>query len=206
MSAYAAPIQVVQAALHRCGEETIASLDEASSAALIATSNYEGIVRANLTRHAWLFATETVNLTLVGPATSGDYVWAWAWPAEILNVRAVLVGGQRLRSMGYIVQGQQVFTRDLFTGSPVQITGTVRALEGAWPDDFAEAMVVRLQALFLESLADKWSDARIIKKDAEVLFQQAIVRDKRQQPATTQEFNRLADVHRQRGSQSRYIG
>ena len=36
MSNYAAPIEVVQAALHRLGEETITSLTDGSAAALIA--------------------------------------------------------------------------------------------------------------------------------------------------------------------------
>ena len=52
MSAYAAPIEVIQAALHRIGEEEIGSLDEDSSAARIAASNYEGIVRTVFSRHA----------------------------------------------------------------------------------------------------------------------------------------------------------
>ena len=208
MSAYAAPIEVVQAALHRCGEETISSLDDGSAAALIAQSNYEGIVRAQLTRHAWLFASETVNLTLVGAVTYGDYVWAWSWPTEVLNVRWVMINGRRLRMRDYIIQGQQVLTQDGFTdtNSQPQAVATFRAKEGQWPDDFAEAVVVRLQGLFLESLCDKVADARMKIKDAEALMQAAIVRDKRQQPATSQEFNILAEAYRRQGRSRHYLG
>jgi hypothetical protein len=206
MSAYAAPIEVVQAALHRCGEENIVSLDEGSPAALVANSNYEGIVRAALARHAWTFATETANLTLQGPITAGDYVWSWIYGPEVINVRWVMVNGQRLRSREYIIQGKNILTLDAFSTSTPQLVATVRAAEGMWPDDFAEAIVVRLQALFLESLADKWQDARLKEKDAEAKFQAAIVRDKRQQPATSAEFNKLGEAWRIPGRRSHYLG
>lgn len=206
MSAYAAPIEVVQAALHRCGEESIVSLTDGTPAALVAASNYEGIVRAAMDRHAWSFATETVNLALVGPITAGDYVWSWSWPAEVINIRWVMSAGRRLRNREYVIQGRNVLTTSAFATATPQAVATMRAAEGNWPDDFAEAVVTRLQALFLESLADKWQDGRLKEKDAEAKFQRAIVRDKRQQPATTQEFNRLAEVWRSAGRSGHYLG
>lgn len=208
MSAYAAPIEVVQAALHRMGEESISSLDDGSAAALIAKSNYEGIVRAAHGRHAWTFATETVNMTLVGPVVAGNFVWAWTYPPEVINIRWVMSSGRRLRQGEYTIQGRQVLTAAPFTdaASQPQLVGTIRAQEGVWPDDFAEAMVTRLEGLFIESLADRWQDGRLKIKDAEAMFVQAIVRDKRQQPATTQEYNRLAEAFRQRGRRSRFNG
>lgn len=208
MSAYAAPIEVVQAALHRCGEESIASLDDGSPASMIAASNYEGIVQANLCRHAWLFSTETVNLALVGPVVVGDYVWAWSWGPEVLNVRWVMANGKRLRSRDYILEGRQILTRDPFTGTApvIQAKATMRASESVWPGDFAEGMVTRLEGLFLGSLADNWQAGQAKNKIAEDMFKSAIVRDKRQQPATSQEFNILAEAHRFRGRRSHYIG
>ncbi len=206
MSAFATPIEVVQAALHRCGEESIASLSEGTPAALVATSNYEGIVRSMLTMHAWTFATKTVNLTLQGAATSGDFDFAWIWPADVLNVRAVLVSGRRLRMREYCIEGKTVLTQDQYIGSTVQVVATVRAPESQWPDDFAEGVVTRLQGLFIESLADKWQDGRIKIKDSKDIIRQAITRDKRQQPATTQEFNALGDTWRLRGRRNRYLG
>lgn len=206
MSAYAAPIEVVQAALHRCGEESITSMDEGSPAAMVATSNYEGIVRAAHARHAWTFATETKDLALEGPVTSGDYVWSWIIPAEVINVRWVQVNGRRLRTRDYVIQGRRILTISPFTGSAPQVVATFRSPEGTWPDDFAEAMVVRLQGLFIESLADKWQDARLKIKDAEGQFQSAIVRDKRQQPPTVPDHNHLGEVWRNRGARSHYIG
>lgn len=206
MSSYAAPIEVVQAALHRCGEESITSLGDGTPAALVAQSNYEGIVRAAMTRHAWLFATETANLTLQGAVVEGDYVWAWIVPTEIININWVQVDGRRLRAREYTLQGRTVLTMDQYAGRSLQVVGTIRAPEGIWPDDFAEGIVTRLQALFLESLADKWQDGRLKEKDAETKLQAAIVRDKRQQPATSQEYNVLGEAWRTRGRRPHYIG
>lgn len=208
MSIYAAPIEVVQAALGRVGDEVITDLAEASPAALIASANYEGLVRANLCRHAWLFAKRTDNLTLEGPVTSGDYVWSWILPPDILNLRWVQSRGQRLRFRDYTLEGARVLTIDPFAGADCtpQSVSTIRAPENLWPDDFAEGMVTRLEGLFMGALADKWQDGRTKIGDAEKLMQAAIVRDKRQQPATSQEFNRLAERWRFRGARSRYLG
>lgn len=206
MSAYAAPIEVVQAALHRTGEDSIVSMGDGTPAALVASSNYEGIVRAAMTRHGWLFATETANLTLQGAITEGDYVWSWIVPAEIINIRWVTCNGRKLRFRDYTIEGRKVLTTDQYTGSTLQVVGTIRAPEGIWPDDFAEAIVTRLQALFMESLADKWQEARLKEKDAEAKMMAAIVRDKRQQPAAPQEVNRLGEAWRIRGRQQHYLG
>lgn len=208
MSAYAAPIEVVQAALHRCGEESIASLTDGSPASMIAASNYEGIVQANLTRHAWLFSTETINLTLVGPVIAGNFLWAWTWGPEVLGIRWAMCAGRRLRNHEYILEGRQILTCDPFTnaGFALQAKATFRAGEGVWPGDFAEAMVTRLEGLFLGALADNWQAGQAKNKIAEDLFKAAIVRDKRQQPAISQEYNVLAEAHRYRGRRSRFCG
>ncbi len=182
-------------------------MDEGTPAALVATSNYEGIVRSAMTRHAWTFATETGNLSLTGPVTLGNYVWSWSYPPEILNVRWVMVNGRRLRSREYVIQGRAILTLSAYDSTTTpQVVGTIRAPENLWPDDFAEAIVTRLEGLFIGSLADKWQDGRLKIKDAEAMMQAVIVRDKRQQPAAPQEYNRLGETWRVRGRQGHYSG
>jgi hypothetical protein len=180
MSAFAAPIEVVQAALHRVGEESISSMDEGSAAALVAASNYEGIVRAQLKRHAWTFATDTVNLTHQAEVELGLWTHAYVYPASVINIRWVMLGGVKQRSGDWTLQKRRVLTR--LDDAGYQAVVTTRATESEWSDDFAEAMVVRLQGLFLESLCDKPQDGRPKIKDAEALFRIAIVVDKRQTP------------------------
>ena len=193
MSAFASPIEVVQAALHRIGEEEISTLDENSSAARVVSSNYEVIVGGYFARHAWTFAKRTLDLTYQGEVELGPWTHAFTWPPEVRNIRYVMREGARLRMSEYAVENGRILTR---SDDALQVVATVRAPEGDWADDFAEAMVVRLQALFLESLCDKPQDGRLLKRDAEGLMRDAIIRDKRQEPGQSVEFAPLAEAWR----------
>lgn len=195
MSAFAAPIEVIQAALHRIGEEELVSLDEDASAARVANSNYEGIVRAMFARHAWTFAKQTLDLTYSAEVDLGQWSHAFVWPAAVMNIRSVhyAEGGRQLRAGEYAIESGRVLTR---SDTPLKIVAVVRADEADWPGDFAEAVVVRLQGLFLEALCDKPQDARIAKKDAEVLIRDAILRDKRQEPGVRNDSAPLAEAWR----------
>lgn len=195
MSNYAAPIEVVQAALHRVGEDTITDLNDGSAAALVASSNYEGLVRAALTKHAWSFATTTTNLTLQETIEEGPWTKAYTFEdPNLINLRWVQDGTRRLRAGEYVLQAGRVLTIAALTTPQAVIT--LRANEGDWPDDFAEAMVVRLQALFLEGLLDRWQDARLKQKDSADLMLAANLRDKRQSPPVIADRNELAEAWR----------
>ena len=200
MPAFSAPIEVVQAALHRIGEEEITSLDDDSSGARVAASNYEGIVRSFFARHAWTFAKQTLTLTYQGQVALGQFTHAFVWPSEITNIRAVVyapnggsLGGRRLRAGEYAIEGERLLVR---SDAPLQVIATTRAAESLWPGDFSEAVVVRLQGLFLEALCDKPQDARLKIRDADVLMRDAIIRDKRQEPGVSIEFVPLAEAWR----------
>lgn len=204
MPAFAAPIEVTQAALHRIGEEELQSLDDNASAARVHLSNYEGIVRAYFARHAWTFATKTLPLTRQGTVALGAWDAAYLWPSEIMNIRWVQyaesasnpgLGGRRLRTDEYVIEDGRILTRGEYA---LQVVATVRAPESAWPGDFAEAVVTRLQGLYLEALCDKPQDGRIAKRDAELMIRDAIVRDKRQNPGVSFVVVPLAEAWRGR--------
>jgi hypothetical protein len=207
MSAFAAPIEVIQAALHRIGEEELVSLDEDASAARVANSNYEGIVRAMFARHAWTFAKQTLPLTYQGEVELGAFRHAFVWPSTVMNIRTVMYSGaddgryagRILRSGDYAIESGRILTH---LDEPLQIVATVRALESDWPGDFSEVVVTRLQGLFLEALCDKPQDARIKIKDADMMLRLAILRDKRQEPATAFDIVPLAEAHR--GARTRF--
>ncbi len=199
MPAFAAPIEVTQAALHRIGEEELQSLDDNASAARVHLSNYEGIVRAYFARHAWTFATKTLDLTFQSAVALGGWESAYVWPAEVMNIRWVQLadGGRQLRSGDYTIEDGKLLTRGQYD---LQIVATVRAPEASWPGDFSEAVVTRLQGLYLEALCDKPQDARIAKRDAEMMVRDAIVRDKRQNPGINFIKTPLAEAWRGRRS------
>jgi len=122
----------------------------------------------------------------------------------VLNIREVVFkGGRTLESGEWDLQDGYLLTY-LGDGNELQIEATYRALESRWPADFAEAVVIRMQAVFLEGLVDKWQDARLKEKDAEAKLQRAIARDKRQTPARRVERTKLADVWRGWRSSGRY--
>lgn len=189
-SPYATNIEVVQAALHRVGDSTISSLTDGSSGAQIAASNYEGIVASYLTMHAWTFATKTVNLTYVGEIDNDPYQHEFSWPTTVLNIRELRLDGRTLESGEFDIEDGRVL---VFTDGALKASVTYRALENKWPADFSEAVVVRLQAVFLEGLVDRWQDARLKERDAEKKMLMAITRDKRQRPAGRVERVKLAD-------------
>lgn len=189
-SPYATNIEVVQAALHRVGEQTIASLNDGSPAAQIAASNYEGIVSDYLCRHAWTFATKTVDMTYVGTLDNDPWQHQFSWPTTVLNIRELRLEGRTLESGEFDIEDARVL---VLTDGALKASVTYRAPENKWPADFSEVVVVRLQAIFLEGLVDKWQDARLKEKDAEAKMLRAITRDKRQRPAQRAERNKLAD-------------
>jgi hypothetical protein len=192
-SPYANEIEVVQAALHRVGEQTIASLNDGSPQALVATSNYEGVVTDFLCRHGWTFATRTVDLTYVGTTTDEPWQYQFSWPSTVINIRQVRRSGRTLESGEYDLQDGKLLA---YTDDALKASVVYRALESTWPADFSEAVVVRLQAVFLDGLEDKWQDARLKERDAENKLLRAIARDKRQRPAPRAERSKLADMWR----------
>lgn len=204
MSNYAAPIEVLQAALSRIGE-TITSLTDGSAPALIAQANYEGIVRAALAYrgHGWTFATETIDLTQTGPVTKGMWRFAYAKPVDVMKVRSVSTNGHRLRRDDFTIQGSSILTVSDF--DDLQAVVLKRAPEADWSDDFAEVVVTRLEALYTRALLERAQDARIRDKDADNMLLLALVSDKRQQPVESTEAVPLAETWRGYGRRSRSV-
>ncbi|WP_269219452.1 hypothetical protein [Brevundimonas vesicularis] len=118
------------------------------------------------------------------------------WPAEVVNIRYVMANGCRLKTGDYSIESGRLLTRGRYETDGLQIVATVRAHESTWPGDLSEAIVTRLQALFLEALCDKPQDARLKERDADQKLRDAIVRDKRQEPGVAATASPLADVWR----------
>jgi len=196
MSSYAAPIEVVQAALTRLGE-TITSLDDGSPAALVTAANYEAIIRANLAKHAWTFATRTEALTLVDDTVRGPWSFAYApatAPTEIVNIRRVMYpGGYALRAGQFELQSGQILVR---AEDNYECVVTARVNENQWADDFAEAIVTDLKGLYQGALLDRWQEGDITRRGAKMLMLEATVRDKRQQQQSSPYYNELAETWR----------
>lgn len=193
MPRYANAIEVIQAALHRVGEASISSLTDGSAAASVANANYEGVVGDLLERHAWTWATKTADLTLIGESDNASWGYEYALPDDCINLRFVTHQGLPIGEGHWTLQGDKVLVH---SESEYQATYTWRATESVWPYNFGEAIVTRLQALFLGGLLDRWQEARLIEKDAEAKIMRAMTRDKRQAPATRAQRSDLPDIWR----------
>jgi hypothetical protein len=174
---YAAPIEIVQAALARVGGQQITSLEDNSMPATVAKANYELMARKRLSKHTWSFASYPVLLVYQGEQTVGQMRHAYRVPPEALRVHWVGVGEQRLDDWK-LTQGKIV------TRIPGDYEALIshRAPESDWPDDFTEAFAVEMEALFIGSLQRNVQEARVRLKDANILFADAMAADKRQAP------------------------
>lgn len=177
MSPYTAPVEVVNAALARMGVRPVQGLDETSKPAIVANDMYEGIVASLFARHYWLFALKEDKLQYQG-TTTGEYSAVYSLPADLVSLVNVTSSGKLIDYR--ILSGKVVCNH----GSETELRAlyVYRALEGSWPPDFADAVVVRLQAEFQRALREDEPVAQSLERMAEMKFIRAMVRDKRQAP------------------------
>lgn len=174
---YAAPIELVQAALARVGGQLITSLEDNSMPAVVAKANYEIMARKRLSMHTWSFASYPVLLVYQGEQAVGQMRHAYRKPPEALRIHWVGVGEQRLDNWK-LTQGKIVARMP----GDYEALISHRAPEGDWADDFTEAFVTELEALFIQSLQRNIQEARVRFRDADALFARALASDKRQSP------------------------
>lgn len=191
MSRYANEIELLQASLARVGEGNLSSLTDGSAEAKIAAANYEGVVGDMLERHAWTWATKTADLTLIGESDNNAWAYEYALPSDCINIRFVTREGVQIGAGEWTLEGNRVLVP---VEADYQVTYTYRAPESAWPYNFGEAVVTRMQAVFLEGLLERPQDARLKERDAEAKLNRAILRDRRQSPAANPYRASLTDA------------
>lgn len=180
MVKYAAPVEVVNAALSRLGKRPLQDLSGASKPAMVASDIYEGIVGDLLTRHTWSFATKR-ELLVHKRSTTGEYTEVYAVPSDSINLIRVSSGGVLI---DYELQGEEILTN---VKTDLVAKYHFRAIEGSWPADFAEAVVRMLQAHFARALDEDESAAERLEQNAEARFTRAMVRDRRQSPPKSEQ-------------------
>ncbi len=172
---YAAPIELIQAALTRIGGQIITSLSDGSMPATIANANYEGMSRKYLSMHTWSFASYPVLLVPQGERDVGTLRFAYMVPPEALRVHSINVGLSRVTN--YKINAGKIL---FYEAAEYEAMISHRAPESTWPADFCEAFITALEGLYLASLVRNPQEARIRQRDAEVMFRTALAADKRQ--------------------------
>lgn len=173
----------INAALTRIGEQRISSLtDKESTAGTIADANYEIVVRDELSRYPWRWATQTVNL---GPplAAADDAYLPWGYSRTlslpIIRMRSVRVAGLPLR---YEVRYGTLLTDQDDTGT-IEISAVVRPEETYWPPEFGELITLRMQQIFLRAIGERYSEADSLEKPIQTQRGHAHLRDAQAQSA-----------------------
>jgi len=155
-------LELCSRALLRIGAQAIASLDEGTAEAEIASGLYFGIRDAMLSSHPWSFATGQVSLPRLAGVPSADFQHAFQLPPDFL--RALSAGGPSLgRGLNY-----RLFEDRLHADcAQVTLTYIFRPAESTFPPFFAAALVARLSAEFCIPLTESSSRAQLLFNQAE---------------------------------------
>lgn len=155
-------LELCTRALLRIGAQAIASMDEGTAEAEIASGLYYGTRDALISSHPWSFATGQASLPRLASKPSADFQFAFQLPAGFL--RALSAGGPQLgRGVNY-----RLFEDRLHCDAD-QVTLTYIFLphESSFPAFFAAALVARLSAEFCIPLTESSPRAQLLFNQAE---------------------------------------
>ncbi|MEI6162587.1 MAG: hypothetical protein WCP77_22375 [Roseococcus sp.] len=175
-------LELCSRALLRIGAQAIASMDEGTGEAEIASGLYAGTRDALISAHPWSFATRQASLPRLAAEPSPDVQYAFQLPPNFL--RALSAGGPGLgRGLNY-----RLFEDRLHCDAD-QVTLTYIFLphESSFPAFFAAALVARLSAEFCIPLTESSARAQILFSQAETELRAARRADSQQ--ATTQSLD-----------------
>ncbi|MDB5413766.1 MAG: hypothetical protein JWR10_2101 [Rubritepida sp.] len=155
-------LELCTRALLRIGAQAIASMDEGTAEAEIASGLYSGTRDALLSSHPWSFATGQATLPRLAAEPTADFRHAFQLPPGFL--RALSAGGP---SMGRGINYRLLEDR-LHSDAP-QVTLTYIFLpdESSFPAFFATALVARLSAEFCIPLTESSTRAQFLFIQAE---------------------------------------
>lgn len=159
-------IDLINAALTATGNNPITSLEDGTAESDVAASNYWRILGAELV-HPWTWAHTTRRLVRV-EGTGTDTSWLYAYQVPVgFEVERIEVGGQPVawESMSDLI----------LTSAPDNVVAVGQWLPPIrdWPADFRNALVMRLEALFLRALSEDYEKAGARDKDADMAFRRA---------------------------------
>lgn len=173
---YAAPIELVQAALSRIGSVSLTSLEDDSMEARVARMNYEGMARKRLSMGPWSFSSLPVLLVRVGERNVGRMRFAYQVPPESIHV--LWVGINDTRAGRWAIDNGNIL---LDVDAPWEAKIAVRAPESDWSPQFSEAFITDLEALFIGALQRQPQESQMRGRAADMMFRTALAADERQQ-------------------------
>lgn len=167
----------INAALTRTGSDPITSYEDGTAGANIAAQNYEVVVTAALKSYPWTWATKVKTLNLLNPSVHGTPPPPWQYsyqlPNDMLLLRTIKVNGEPI---DYDTMLKTAFCD---TGSDAEVIAhyTWRPDEASWNSLFAEVITLKLEALFLRGIGERFQEGESRDAAAERLLRRAQLRD-----------------------------
>ena len=152
-------LSLINAALTRTGNSPLTDLAESKIGAVIASQNYELVVKAELAIGRWKVPTKTAQLSLVNEAEMGGppepWLFSYQLPSDLVAVRTVMVSGQPI---AYETMGRYVFCN---FDNTVPVVGKYlwRIPEEWFPPALAEGITRRMEAVFLRGIHEDYREA-----------------------------------------------
>jgi hypothetical protein len=159
----------VNAALTRTGNDPISSFADGTVRAIVAESNYEVLVKAELANR-WKFAGKFEALNLLVDEPPDPWLYAYQLPVDIMAIRTVTQAGANVE---YWVESDVIYTKVDNSSEEILLHYVWRVPEIQWPPWFAEPMTQRLEAIFLRALGERHDEALARDKSADKLFADA---------------------------------
>lgn len=148
-------VTIVNAALIRLGETTIAALSDATKPARLANAIYADLRDAVTRAHPWNFALVRAEVTANASAPTWGYANAYDLPDDPYCLRVLRVAGEDECDGRWTVEGRQIVS-DL--PSPIRILYLRRISDPADADPlFREALAARLARELAEPLGKSTS-------------------------------------------------
>lgn len=155
-------------ALIKIGATAIATFDDGSAEAEVASALFGPARDGLLSANAWSFATVQATLPRLAVEPVADYANAFQLPTDFL--RALGAGGNgRGRGVGYRIVGRTLHC----DSETVTLTYVGRPAEEDFPAFFDQALIARLAAEFCIPLTESSSRAEALARLAEAEFRRA---------------------------------
>lgn len=173
---------IINAAAGRTGNDTISVLETATGpVATIAQTNYENLVKAELSITPWKRATKVESLNRIDPDLAGEppepWTAAYQLPNGVLEIRTVKVAGQPIN---YEVFSSKILC-NASESDDVVLHYVWRVPEGEWPPWFREGMIRRMEAILLRGTGERYREAQARDEAADEQFALARNRDAQSQ-------------------------
>jgi hypothetical protein len=144
----------VNAALTLTGNDAITEFD-GSPGGQIAERNYANLVRSALSSYPWRWASKTATLNMIAGEVDEPWLYGYQLPGDLKHLSVVTVNGAPI---DYEVQGS-VLLCNIDTGADVIAKYIWAVPEGSWPPEFGEYITMRLEAMFLRGIGERFREA-----------------------------------------------